>query len=225
MSDYKTLADVLLRVDGVLVIDLLQHVVTLEEHPYMQSFEEPPAGIYLIGSLDPIICDRKPGFYSETGQLVVDYKHALEGNDHITSQDGTVVLSKKILRSRARFFKTEPTIPATAVKAAVSVIKRYLSILCRHGCNMLASYRLENLVKLDYRELIEKDEYMIAFEKLIDQVAEFVGDDVWCIYYSRLRGCQLVIEKGIDFRIYEYYRMKFEKEEADAAQREMETNT
>lgn len=47
-------------------------------------------------------------------------------------------------------------------------------------------------------------------ETLLIKVARFIGEDNWLMHHRMRSGNDIVIEKGIDFRIHEYTRLKDE---------------
>lgn len=214
-NDFKTMTEVVLHIEEVTVIDLLQHVVGLDDK-YLDALKPAPEGIYLQGSLEPIVSLTNPGYWADTKELITDFAKALKSKQaDIVNMHGDVMLSRADMHKKARFLKPEPTLPATAIKAAVAVVQTYLNNLCRHTRTNICKYRLEQLVRESHMTVIEKDEFTVAFEKLIDQVQDFVGRNRFNLFCTKLRGGQLIIEMGVDFRIMEWYQQKFEKEQPD----------
>lgn len=215
-TDFKNLTEVLEHVEETIVIDLLQHAVSLEEDPYLIALKDPVPGVYITGDLEPIInfnniYYRKQQFGSKSG-LIKNFEQVITACDDIVNEHAGLVLTHRNIKTKKRFLNPAPTVPAMAIKAAISVVQRYLNTLSHHMRYAGNTYRLENLIQDKYVSLIEKDEYLHAFEKLLDTVAEFVGKDHWNLYFYKLKGTSMIVTKGVDWRIYDWYRIQFEKE-------------
>jgi hypothetical protein len=59
------------------------------------------------------------------------------------------------------------------------------------------------------------DEFMLESlcSSLIARVNQFVGEDIWNIYFTKLQAVDLRIEKCVDYRIYDWTRIKQEMKE------------
>lgn len=153
---------------------------------------------------------------SQNGTVPIADVYAIPSmGDDIYDAAFNLVMSGRDLRRLSRHFKKMPTIPAMAVRMAIGITQKMVSTMCRHSSNGYTRYRPDRLVKPEHIELINSDEYMHAFESLLDEVQAFIGKDHWNFYTYRIRGGTLIIQKGLDWRVAEYYRMKFEREETE----------
>ena len=55
-----------------------------------------------------------------------------------------------------------------------------------------------------------KENYPTAFDSVINRVDEFIGKDKHHLLTMRMNDTELIIEKGLDYRVVEYYRGIFE---------------
>lgn len=213
MHDFQDLNAVINYVKEAIVIDLMDHVMAIDEDPYLIALNEPPEGIYLAGSIEPIIEKGKmyypKALYPNPRSKITDFSKIRDLKDDVVNADGEIVLRYKDYVTKPRFFKTEPTVPSVALRAAVSVVEQYLISAASHSKRSHPRYRLEYLVKPEFQNLVIEDKYILAFKNLLEKVKTFVGEDTWHMYFTKVKGTSLIIEKGIDFRIYRYYEDEF----------------
>lgn len=215
----KNMNELLTYVEEVAVIDLLTHAMSLDEG-MRDALNEPPEGLYLVGSIEPIMAVGRAYFprsqWNNPKAIIRDFSKITDIKEEIINSNMETVLTVRDLVTKSRFFRNEPTIPVMAMKAGIGIVEQYLSSICRHSRRTHPTYRLEYLVKNEHRNLVDSDEYMHSFEKLLDQVMEFVGDDNWCYYFTKIKGSSLIIEKGIDHRIFKFYENLFKAEDEHA---------
>jgi hypothetical protein len=221
VSDFKNITEVLNHVEGSLVISLLDHVMGLEDK-YQDALISPPEGIYLITDIQPIMEIGKTYYpksrYPQPEALfhaTTDIDTLLSLRDDIVDHNGDMVIRHRDLVSRRRYFKTEPTLPVIALKAAIGIVEQYLVSVSRHSRRTHPRYRIDNLVLPGNEHLIECDEFMHAFDRLLDIVTRFVDGDHWNLYHTRIKGSNLIVEKGIDYRILCYYENVFKETEEE----------
>lgn len=218
MHDPKTLSEVLEQTKEVMVIDLLDHVTSIEEQ-YLNALVEPTEGIYVTGSIEPLF---KPDqtycmkAITTPGDLtIIPYNTILASKYDVLDKNGNLVISAKDLFLKKKFLSNKPSVPAVAIKAALAVVDDYITSVCRKA-NRNRCYNLYSLVKHEYHSsMVSKDEFMHVFERLLDQVMKFIGNDTWNIYFVKIKGTSLIIEKSVDWRVYRYYEDLFKAEEND----------
>lgn len=215
----RNLQDLVEYVEEVVVIDLLSHAMSLDE-VLRDALNEPTEGLYLVGSIEPIMVTGniyypKSQYYKPEG-VINDFNKVKTIKEEIVNSKMETVLSVKDLATKSKFFRMEPTVPVMAMKAAIGIVEQYLTSVCRHSRRTHPTYRLEYLVKQENRSLVDNDEYARAFKKLLDQVMDFIKEDNWALYFTRVKGSSLVIEKGVDYRIFTYYENIFKTQEEKA---------
>jgi len=217
------------KVDSILMIDILPYVSLLEEPFLTECFEPPRKGVYIKGDINPILYenvtyftlseDRTPEIiqlnYSIAKKSIVkNIYEQIKLNENIYNLSASVVISANDLLASRKFLFKEPTIPAQAVKAGISVILSYLNRLCSYTSVNDISYNLDTIVKDKYKkDIIHNNKFETVFETLLDKVADWVGKDSWCIFTYKIKGTSIIIEKGLDYRIYDWYRINFYKDE------------
>lgn len=219
MADFKNLSEVLNYVKEATVIDLMSHVMSLDDEPFLKALVEPTEGLYLIGSIEPFIDKSKvyypKAFHGDPAMQIKDFSKLAALKDDIVNANFETVITYRDLVLKSKYIKKEPTVPVTALKVAISIVEQYLTSISRFSKRKHPKYRLEYLIKQEYQYLVITDEYMHAFENLLDQVMAFVGDDHWNIYFTKIKGTNLIIEKAIDYRIFTFYQNHFASQEAE----------
>lgn len=232
MLDYKNIEELIKENKQVIVIDLLDQVLGIEEVPYLTALLDPEPGLYVVGDIEPIL--KKSENYYLRSKLVVapyngtamagmvfydqspkveDYAAIAQIKDDIVDENGRVVISHKDLRTKGKYFRQEPTLPAVAIKMAIVLVQNYLNSLCRDTHVRFVSYSVESLVKKEHMEMALSDEFIAAYSTLINKVMDFVDKDNWHIYYLKVKGTALIIEKTVDHRVLFYYEHMFAKQE------------
>ena len=66
-----------------------------------------------------------------------------------------------------------------------------------------------SVIKPEYLQSAQEGYLNPFFGYLNKTLTDFVGEDQQCLYFFKHTEDQILIEKSMDFRIYEYYRYKF----------------
>ncbi len=224
MHDFTSMTEVINHVEAVTILDLMDSITTLDEK-FMVALIEPPAGLYLHGSIEPFIDFSKryylrsdhgheEKFIRELFSEGIDYRATLASfKQDILNERGDVAVSHRDLVTKAKFINTTPSVPVSALKAAIAVVEQSLTSFCWHSKRSHPQYRLEYLVKPEYRDMVVNDEIVDAFTPIQKKLMDFIGDDQMHIYFTKVKGTNMVIEKAIDWRIYKYYEMTFKAQE------------
>lgn len=220
----STSEDTLDKITNVLIIDILPHAIMLEERLQQTLIDYEP-GIYIPGGIKPYLSLSKPLFFEKDRDIVrdtilsngdIEYlviksaKDILSRRESVIDSTGEVVMYSTFIKNKHKLMSIKPTIPARAVEMAMSVALNHLTWATR--CTRMNFFKtpLHNLVKPEYRDLVDNEEYPTAFDDIIVEVSNFIGQDTWHVYFHKIQGTCLIIEKTCDFRIMEYYRLKEE---------------
>lgn len=214
MQDFNTLNEVLAYSKEALVVDLLDYAMALDEQ-YVDALIEPHKGIYLVGSLDPTFPHNHQYWVSHQPReesTAIPWDKLLMMREDIVDKEGQVIITRKDMMTKARFMRNEPSIPVIGVKMAIAISQHYMTSKCRHNRFNYYQYKVASLVKPEFEWMVHKDEFLHAFKKLLDKIDSFIKDDDSHIYFYKVRGTSMVIEKGVDYRILRYYEDKFARE-------------
>lgn len=201
------------KIQSVMVIDLLEEVSVLEEE-LLQALVPPPPGIYVKNTLKPII-DYTKTYYTKQDYLqrpiqCASLEEVLALKSDILNHEGETVLEYKQVMMRKNMLFNEPTLPVVGIKLMISMVLDYLTTIAPHT-RCLKYERQEQLVREEYHHLIDSDTFEQKFEKILDTIFDFVNEDVWHIYFTRIKGSTFVLEKVVDYRIYRYHELEMLK--------------
>lgn len=179
-------------------------------------FEPSMPGIYIQGSIKPIIDVTKPYFITsvDPNNLIRDYTTILTLKHDILDSEGDVVIKGVDLVRRKHLYTLQPKLPVAAINIAYNLIIDYLFKYCKYARGVKQTV-IEQFIRAEYRDKYDRDFLEGMLEDVLDQLHEFIRCDDWNIYFNRLHGTTLIIEKHIDWRIYRYTEMMYEKEEED----------
>jgi hypothetical protein len=221
MHDYKNHTELLNKVTDVLVIDLATYTHLLSTF----ADEMTPLADGFYNSLNNQLMFRPSvtNYYSVDKHNVKKQLTSLQDfqtcNTTIVSEDNALVqkATQTSLFMRKRLTDT-PSTDNRYLDIIRKTIDDYLNTLCPHVKSTANSYNLFNVLRPD----IDSSERRILLHNLpidlmpvIDVISEFVGTDTWHFYFTKQKGTALEISKTIDYRIYDWYCIKFKEQEMD----------
>lgn len=213
----STLSELLRSNKQTYLVDLLEYSLLFEDEPFKSALLPSPKGLYLVGEIDPRLTTDKVYFDPvglEQGVPFTGLEAILESSNAVLNESGQVLIPKSSPQYKKKFWSTEPSVPSGALKLIKALIGEHIGSVCRHTRCSVATYHsgAYNYIRPEMTQLLESGQMAELIEKLFDEVNLFIGNDIWHIYFWDLKGTTLKIEKTVDFRIYEYYRQKFEAE-------------
>lgn len=209
----KNMEKLISKTSEVIIIDLLEHVIRMPEDPCLNALVEPEQGLYLVGQLDPFISIKNKLFFkSNLEKQILIPNEILNAKEPIVNEFNEVKITPSDIFTKRNYISTSPSIPSVGIKLTCSIATRHLNELCVYTKSNIGSARLDELVKPEYQYLIHTYKYEKELSRLLDKINEFVSSDIWHIYFYKIVGTNLVIEKTVDFRIYDWYRLKNEYE-------------
>lgn len=192
-----------------LVLSLTDNLFELENRLEGCTYKPTP-GVYLINTLEPIIEAGKP-YYTSKGlinQTPIIGNELAEINDDVFDENGNVVISKHIMLNKNAILKNHPSVNTALFKIARLLIEDYINSKCPifnvNNNNKITRYLVPEAMHL--YESGEINNYMYVIYDIIDR---FIGKDVYHIYFVRTVGLDLIIDKVVDYRIYQWTKQHF----------------
>lgn len=234
MDNFSSLTDVLNYREEIIPIDLPKYFSSAKED--IAEFLRPmPKGLYLPGNSKPMFVEGETYYDADEirGSLPVPPTGKTNFRENVNKDELTPVTDLEQIRKRrttwlnsdldlvvsrydmvrlSRILTDKPSRAADSVLVA-SIIDAHMKKKCVKFNGSVYHKALFDALNPQHQSEVALYEIMKCFGELLDVVDEFIGRDAWCIYSLDLRGSSLFISKGIDWRIYEYYRMQFEKED------------
>ena len=172
----------------------------------------PTAGVYIGSSLTPMLLMDRAYFVEGEGkkltQLMKFEDLTGEGTRNFYNVAGELVVS---LKSGVRI-STEPIYPVMSLMLMQGLIDELIETRSNwiHG----ARNRTATELYAPYLRTFTEQEHEIQdlvhtqLEEILlttfNDVREFIGEDRWILHFLRVSGMDFIVEKTIDYRIYQY---------------------
>lgn len=177
------------------------------ENLFADKLVDPPKGIYLIGQMQPAIIEGKRYFWRDDDGSLVLLEDINKVDRAIVDADGYCIISARYMQNKARMLANTPTLPYRGVM----VVK----CLVDHQINSFAAYhrrgskQLEDALSKHFQPTVEIDADVIdTLEKctrqLRNDLAEFLGEDAWRMFFTHLNNTTLRVERCMDWRAWEW---------------------
>jgi hypothetical protein len=227
-AEYESLHDVINESKSVLVLDLARLGLEIRSL-YKHCLKPDPEGIYVRGRLEPLVD------FSKTKALAIsDYKaqrwdlcfnsfeEFMGCQEPVIDTQGRVITTVKPSLT-ANLFQKTCSFDRAAIYNAAYVVFELLKRL--HPATYPTS-TTKILQKLDLHLFVHSEhighegeegaleyneEDQPGIELLMQQVYDFVGRDYACLYHLEMKNTELLIHKGNDYRIVEYYKAVFDR--------------
>lgn len=180
---------------------------TLLEAQFDEWLLPAPTGIYMPGNFSPSLVPDKPYFVNVNGKWL-QITNIDEVDLPVHDANFKLVLNAYVMQNKSRLLSPKPTIPVRGIRLFQKLIDfEITSILrwCRHAQGCENRIRQEFLP--EYRYSIDIGIIRECGRYVTHQVHEFIGNDDWNYYRTSIVGPDIVVEKGPDYRVCEWYRM------------------
>ena len=216
MKEFESLTECIEYNHSTLIIDLRNYISPCSQPEYMQLFKPAPKGLYLKGELSPILDLTKPHYLlpkqratgpNEPLQLLTSLEQLKDLQASVVDEHGNVKLSRANLFAMKRSLIEDPGYGYQAVRAAAYFALTFLNNWCQHS-RITPPYSFHDIFKEEALHMLV-DESLDVFKQLKFAISSFVGEDDLFLYYYKLKGATLYIQKNVDYRVYDYYLRKF----------------
>ena len=218
VAEYNSFSEVIQETKATLVLDLRRMVKDIPDE-VITAIKPHPAGVYVSGLLEPVFSfHRDQALLVSKSEAGATEFTAAENFDQFIEHKGLVVSkNKKILCSNPsktkHLYKQEPDINYGLCYLIAGVLMNQLDGLpCQHPHRS----RIKDFLLKDHVWLGEafKDIDITRYKSVLDGITAlntFIGSDYYNVYSLDIRAFTVVIEKGNDFRVIEYYKSLFDK--------------
>ena len=195
----------------ILILNLLEHISILKDF-HLSAFVEPKPGLYISGSHNPVMKQGR-AYYFESEYMkepIQRFEDVFMRKETVVDEHCNSVISQETLIFKESIFSTRPSLPTIPIKFLEILICNYIRTIA-HKSRLGKVGNQYALVREEFHYLIEDGHFDEVFHKVLDAVYDFIGDDTWFIYNTRLLTTSLVIEKIIDYRIYDFHCREYDK--------------
>lgn len=152
-------------------------------------------GFYKFGDMYPL----GP---KEVNELINESKKALTALRDINSGSGI-----EVINNRSKILFEYPTVPSRGLKL--------IELCICDEINKLNPFKVDRSIAATMERMflpnavIDLQDIAVCCSPIIADVLEFVGDDVWHIYNVSFNRTDLIIERTVDYRIYDWHLQRF----------------
>lgn len=215
MKDKMT-SDELMKTPVATVMISIMNEATQIQCAYHDQLVLPPSGLYAAGQLNPCLVSDKV-YYEEVLHNGVTTLQPIQDintvKNAIYDQHHQIVLNKFQVINKDKWLKPYPTVPATALKIVYYLLQLHFDSICPYkSFNHNTTDKILRLLKPGCEDLYHSGELENVVQNLFSRVSDFIRTDNWNIYFQKFIGCDVLIEKMCDYRIYDWYLIKEEAE-------------
>jgi hypothetical protein len=197
----------LLVPSSVIILPILSYAVLVEQQ-WGSCLVDPPAGIYKTNSLDPIIPSGSQLFYRSDETMgnypllpLTDFDNY---NGDVYNNKGRLVLTAMTMRNKDTCLLPKPMIPVSALRIVKLLAENYIVTKQPHIKHNPYGKQIDKLIKPGFEYLLDEGYLDSTCVGLISQIETFIGRDINHLYFTKLKLLDIVVEKTIDYRIFEW---------------------
>jgi hypothetical protein len=217
------------NVTDIMMIDLLHYSSVVNASDLKYILNEPVKGVYICNSPDPVLLEGERYLTRSTYDEHMVYRHPLDTThvrtgipfgfidiydlsrvkEDIVNENGDTVLSYRNLISIRKMLRQQPIVNNNTIELVVMVALSCLRDACKYS-RIVRINDVRNLIKNEYVDKGEVIDYISdVLDDLENKINEFIGNDTWHIYMHRIQNNMMIIEKVIDYRIYQYHVLDY----------------
>lgn len=230
VAEYDSLHDVINESKSVLILDLARLGLEIRSL-YKHCLKPEPEGVYVRGRLEPLID------FNKTKALSVSNYRRQHFDDYLKTFDDFMACPEPVMDIQGQVITTiRPSLTANIFQKTCSFDRAAIynaayvvfELLKRLHPATYPTSTTKILQKLDLYLFVKPEhighpdeEGMLEYneedhpgiEALMQRVYDFVGRDYACLYHLEMKNTELLIHKGNDYRIVEYYKGVFDRVE------------
>lgn len=197
----------LLVPSSVIILPILSYAVLVEQQ-WGDCLVEPSPGIYKTNTLDPVIPAGLELFYRGP-EISGNYPlHPLTDFDNyvgdVYNKKGTLILTAGTMRNKDKCLLPAPMLPVSALKIVKLLVENYIVTRQPHVKHNPYGRQIDKLIKPGYDYLMDEGYLDTTCVGLIAQIETFIGKDINHLYFTKLKLFDILVEKTIDYRIFEW---------------------
>lgn len=201
----KTASQLLLRATSVLVIDAVEELQYLL-FKYPDILIDNPKGIYQVGNISPILQEGQR-YYTRSGlnsgKPITDIENV---NEAVFDVNGHLLINDFVMARKRKFLSNESKISKAGLHAVYCFINKKIEDNCAYSRVRRYDDQFIQCFKPDYHDAIRQGEIDVdlLFGTLNTRIQPFIEKDPWTIYFVKKISTLALLEKTVDFRIYDW---------------------
>lgn len=205
---YQMQADSLFSlVSGLMNFSILESAVKLEQ-AYRDYFWDPEPGVYYINGVEPIIKKHT----KETYYTPQSYQENLPITDYgavktdVINEYGKIIIPAYVMQNQHKFLTMSPKLPINSLKLIKCALNQYIIDSTMPYDYNPDAVLITELLNEEGILLYEEGAMEVYYERYINAISDFVGDDLWHIYFVKLNNTSIIVEKTVDYRIWSWHK-------------------
>lgn len=197
----------------------VSHVAELIERQYSKQLQPSPQGYYMVGSAIPAVIPNRNYYTAAVDHnnnliftQVTDFENT---NTAIYDEQGILILNTFTMLNKRSLLYRKPTIPAKGISVLAKLIEYEISLVSP----ILSVGVAEDSVRKEFKPEVSAGINIQTLQEvaryILTEVMQFVGTDTWNYYYTKKQGINIILEKGPDHRVCEWYRLTTKRETDD----------
>lgn len=185
------------------------------EETYDEVLEPLESGLYRPGSIFPEDRAKLKGIKSSKDSSLYYYDFETGRQMVNPSARPPEDLENLISSKKNTFLLEKPTVPARGIRLMAAMFEYHLDQIAPYRKRTTGIDRVAALLKpdVDLPAFIENELTPTVHDELLD-LNKFIADDLWFIYCTKIYGTSILIEKTVDFRVYDWHYQRYEKRQS-----------
>lgn len=194
----------------------------------LDILEEDTNDLYLRGNTQPILHENgiyftESNYYalirhiSETTSPIInydsyrlkDFKTIISKPETIFDQTGNIVITATDLINYNKLLIVGSNLPIIGLRLVETIITEHL-LQSLKKITVFRNYDLYNLIKPEYHYVINENILPEMFDKLLTQIDNWIGDDIWYMCFTKITSTTFIIEKICDYRVWDWHKIQEE---------------
>lgn len=192
-----------------IIVTPIAFYAELIEQQFEHLLRPPIEGIYRVGDITPILYANKRYFIqrkvnnSIVLEPITDFSKVEES---IVDDSGNLILSAHYMKNKQMYLSNKPSIPTRGLEITKCLVDEHFANISPWAKSQGLKQRLYSFFKDRETGIQVVDEGFLerVCESLMIKINDFIGNDVWNIYTTKIIAVDMLIEKSIDYRIYDW---------------------
>lgn len=209
MNPIPTSSELLLRATQTLLVDGVEELQYLL-YSYPDVLVNNPKGIYQVGHLFPVLRDGEY-YYTRKGLREGKPIKDLDSvNEAVFDGQGKMLINDFAMKHKRQFLSNESAISKAGLHAVYCFINKKIEDNSAYIRFRRYEEQFMSCFKPEYHDAIRQGEIDIdlMFGRLSERINDFIQTEPWTIYFVKKISTLLLIEKIVDFRIYDWTLQK-----------------
>ena len=199
----------LLKVTQNFFLPIYSHAVMIENQ-YGDFLKPPEQGIYKAGELFPSIISTKHYFSQRIDKfnrpVLTPITNFNKVTDAVVDEAGNLIFPFTVMKNKEKYLTNHPTVPSRGLLLIKLMIEKHIESICRWNRYSTFNNKILAHFTNEGYEIYNEGHIDKICESLFMQLNNFIGLDEWHIYFVKFIGLDILIEKTIDYRVYEWTR-------------------